>query len=68
MNDNITLEEALAQLEEVIVALEKPDISLEDSFSTYQKGMELVGHCTKTIDTVEKKILMLGNGGELDEF
>ena len=39
--------------------LEGKDISLEDSFALYQKGMELVKTCNSKIDTVEKKMITI---------
>ena len=62
------LEEGFRKLEEIIAALEKEDISLEESFQEYQKGMELLKKCNDAIDQVEKKVLVLNGNGEADEF
>lgn len=62
------LEEGFLKLEETIAALEKEDISLEESFQEYQKGMELLKKCNDAIDRVEKKVLVLNGDGETDEF
>ena len=48
--------------------LEQEDISLEESFAEYQKGMELLRKCNEAIDKVEKKVLVLNEKGETDEF
>lgn len=64
----MTLEEAFLQLEAVTKALEQEDISLEESFSVYQKGMQLLQYCNESIDKVEKKVLVLNGEGQLDEF
>ena len=48
--------------------LESRDISLEQSFSIYQKGMELLRQCSGKIDTVEKKMLKISGDGEISEF
>lgn len=64
----IRLEEAFASLEETVSALEKEDISLEESFRIYQSGMELLSKCNQAIDRVEKKVLMLNEEGEIHEF
>lgn len=64
----LTLEEAFKQLDGTIEALENRDISLEDSFKQYQQGMELLRQCNEKIDTVEKKMLILNDNGETDEF
>ncbi|MBQ8816271.1 MAG: exodeoxyribonuclease VII small subunit [Lachnospiraceae bacterium] len=65
---NISIEEAFAQLDALITELEKPDSSLEASFQAFEQGMKLVKYCNDAIDKVEKKVLILGQEGELDEF
>ena len=47
----LTLEEAFLRLEEVTRALEDENISLEESFTVYQKGMELLKYCNESIDS-----------------
>ena len=64
----ISLEEAFTRLQETIENLEKDDITLEQSFQEYQKGMLLVKKCNETIDKVEKKVLVLNEDGGTDEF
>ena len=65
---NISLEEAFAKLDSLISELEKPENSLEASFKAFEEGMQLVKYCNDSIDKVEKKVLVLGQNGELDEF
>ena len=62
------LEEILVKLEETISNLEREDISLEDSFNEYQKGMEMVKLCNTTIDKIEKDVLLIMEDGEKVEF
>ena len=64
----ISLEEAFTRLQETIENLEKDDITLEQSFQEYQKGMLLVKKCNEIIDKVEKKVLVLNGDGGTDEF
>lgn len=66
--DTLSLEEAFAQIEEVIGRLETEEITLEESFAQYNRGMALLAHCNETIDQVEKKVLKIGEDGGLDEF
>lgn len=66
--DKISLEDKFQILDELVTELEKEDISLEDSFSLYKKGMELLKECNDEITTVEKKVLQLKDNGETDEF
>ena len=44
------------------------ELTLEESFTAYQKGMELLKHCNEKIDQVEKKMQVLSEEGELHEF
>ena len=62
------LESYFEQLEEIVSALEQEDISLEDAFGSYSKGMELVRRCNEQIDRVEKKVQMINSRGELEEL
>ena len=64
----MTIEENFAKIEETIEMLEGEDISLEDSFLVYQKGMELLKKCNQAIDKIEKKVLVLEEDGETHEF
>ncbi len=63
-----SLEEAFAQLEEVIAHLETEEITLEESFQEYNRGMQLLRNCNQAIDQVEKKVLQINENGGLDEF
>lgn len=64
----ISLEDAFARIEEVISCLEAEEITLEQSFREYDKGMKLLHYCNATIDRVEKKVLQINESGGLDEF
>lgn len=64
----LSLEETFAQIEEVIAHLETEEITLEQSFQEYNRGMQLLKHCNETIDQVEKKVLQINEDGGLDEF
>lgn len=63
-----SLEEMFARLEGVIAELEKDDVSLEQSFELYNKGMNLLKKCGVSIDEIEKKVLVLDENGETHEF
>ena len=64
----ISLEEVFAQIEEVIAHLETEEITLEESFQVYQTGMKLLKECGNKIDRVEKEMMQLDENGELSEF
>ena len=66
--DDLTLEEAFAQLDRLAARLEERDIPLEEAFGLYRQGMELLKSCSGKIDQVEKKMLEITEDGELFEF
>ncbi len=55
-----TLEESFGELEKILQELDKENVSLEESFDLYTKGMELVKLCNSKIETVEKKLRIIG--------
>lgn len=52
-------EEAIAELETIVNKLEKGELSLDESVEYFQKGIELSKYCSKRLDEVEKKIVVL---------
>ena len=64
----IRLEEAFDQLEELLSRLNDQEVSLEESFALYQKGMELLKQCNSQIDRVEKQMLQIDEEGQNHEF
>ena len=66
--ENETLQDIFMQLDAVIEGMEKEDVSLEESFELYHKGMDMLKLCNERIDKVEKKMLLLDDEGEEHEF
>jgi exodeoxyribonuclease VII small subunit len=63
-----SLEENFARLEELVDRLSDEDISLEDAFTAYSQGMEVLKQCNEQIDRVEKKVLKLSEGNVLTDL
>lgn len=63
-----TLEIVFQELDEVVKKLEGEAVSLEESFQLYHQGMDLLKVCNEKIDTVEKKMMILDENGEIHEF
>ena len=61
-----SLEQNFSTLEELIEQLEAEDISLEEAFTAYSKGMNLLKQCNEQIDRVEKQVMKLNEEGELE--
>lgn len=68
VENSFKLEEAFEKLDKIIVDLENPDISLEDSFALYQEGVKLLKASNDSIDKVEKELIILSESGEIDEL
>jgi exodeoxyribonuclease VII small subunit len=54
-----TFEESVAQLEQIVAAIESGQIGLEESLSKYEQGMALVKRCRAILDSAEKRIEQL---------
>lgn len=68
MKQEETLDQTFGRLEELVGRMEAEDISLEESFALYHKGMDLLKSCNDKIDKIEKKVLILDEEGETHEF
>jgi len=62
-----SFEDALAELETILAAIETGDVTLEDSLLKYERGQFLIKHCRAVLGDAEKKIerLSKGDDGEL---
>ncbi len=54
--EQLSFEEALTRLEEIVKELETEDISLEDSIELYEEGIELSKTCTQKLEEAELRI------------
>ena len=45
-----TFEESMSRLEQIVRAMERGDVPLEESLKLFQEGTELVQTCTKLLD------------------
>lgn len=55
----LTFEEALKSLENVVAKLESGKIRLEESIRLFEEGMKLSSLCQKRLDDADRKIEML---------
>ncbi len=54
--DNLTFEQAFAELEESVRTLERGDLPLEEALALYERGQELAAYCAKLLDEAELKV------------
>ena len=59
MSKEQTLEQAFTNLDEIIEKMEDSEISLDDSFSLYSKGVDLLKFCNEKIEKVETDIKLV---------
>ncbi len=64
----MNLESKMELLEETIAKMEEESISMEDSFALYQQGVKLLKECNEEVDAIEKKVLLINDNGETNEF
>lgn len=55
----LTFEQALKRLEEVVGKLEESEVPLEEAIELFQEGMRLSKICGEKLDKVEQKIEIL---------
>lgn len=54
-----SFETALSRLEQIVGALEKGDLSLEDSLKLYEEGIARARFCQQRLEAAESKIEVL---------
>lgn len=65
----LTFEEAMVKLEEIVEKLEAGDVPLEKAIVYYQEGMKLSKLCNDKLENVQEKMTKIMNEqGELEPF
>ena len=64
---NFDFEAKLKELEEIVSAIEKGGINLEESLELFAKGVTLTKECQKTLKATEQKVKIL-TGKDLTDF
>ena len=71
MNEqNRSFEQNMARLEQIVRAMERGDVALEESLKLFQEGTELVRSCNKLLDEAQlqvKKIMTAPDGSPVEE-
>ena len=65
-----TFEQSMERLEQIVRAMEKGDVPLEESMKLFQEGTELVRSCEKLLDEAQmqvKKIMASSDGSPVEE-
>ncbi len=61
---SVSYEQSVKRLEEIVRALERGDVSLDESLKLFQEGTQLVQRCTKLLDQAELEIVKLSKGAD----
>ncbi len=67
--EDLSYEELVRELEQIVRSLESGDITLDQSMTLFARGIELSRRCQNQLDAIEKKITILieGPDGKLTE-
>ena len=68
--NNKTFEENMLRLEQIVRAMERGDVALEESLKLFQEGTDLVRSCGKLLDEAElqvKKVIAGPDGRPQEE-
>ena len=67
---NQTFEASMARLEQIVRAMERGEVALEESLKLFQEGTELVRNCQKLLDEAQlqvKTIMTAADGSPVEE-
>lgn len=64
----LTLEDCFAHLEHIVARMEDADVSLDEAFELYKKGLDEVKSANDMVQGMEKTMLVLKSDGQLEEF
>ena len=68
--NNASFESNMQRLEQIVRAMERGDVALEESLKLFQEGTELVRSCGKLLDEAQlqvKKIMTAADGSPVEE-
>ncbi|MBI5930708.1 MAG: exodeoxyribonuclease VII small subunit [Chloroflexi bacterium] len=61
--NNLTFEEAYAQLETIVARLEGSNLALDESLSLFEQGQALAAYCQKLLESAELRVTQLAADG-----
>jgi exodeoxyribonuclease VII small subunit len=65
--EELSYEQAFAELEDIVSALESDEHALEQALSLFERGQSLARHCAALLDQADLKVQQL-SGEELIDF
>ena len=61
MEQKLPFKQSMSRLEEIIAALEKNEIELEDAIALFEEGLQLVNSCDSQLKNFENRVQELLN-------
>ena len=58
----LSFEESMGRLNEIVKGLEKGDVTLQDSMALFEEGTALIRRCTTLLDSAEQQVVRLKKG------
>ena len=62
--EKMTFEDAMKELENLVDALDKGDVSLDEAIAAYDRGSQLKDHCQKRLNEAKMKVETIQSSGE----
>lgn len=67
MEKKDVLESNFEELDKIIEQMESGELSLDESFELYKKGIKLVQNCNDSINKVEKEMQIISEESDAEE-
>ena len=62
--EKMSFEEAMKELERLVDALDKGDVSLDEAIAAYDRGSQLKDHCQKKLNEAKMKVETIQSSGD----
>ena len=67
-DDELTFEEAMAELDELVSRMEDGELSLDDSLKAFERGVMLTRKCQEALSQAELRVKTLTAANTLEEL
>jgi exodeoxyribonuclease VII small subunit len=67
-DDELTFEEAMAELDELVSRMEDGELSLDDSLKAFERGVMLTRKCQEALSQAELRVKTLTDADTLEEL
>ena len=62
--EKMSFEEAMKELERLVDALDKGNVSLDEAIAAYDRGSQLKDHCQKKLNEAKMKVETIQSSGD----